>query len=98
MVAIAQRVIGVFQWRAILIQSDDYSYRSNAFFADPNNLARFLAISMALAAGMILVTGPRRLTVHLAAPMLARSATSAIVVTASRSGGWGCCWLRSWWR
>jgi putative inorganic carbon (HCO3(-)) transporter len=87
-VAIAQRVIGVFQWRAILIQSDDYSYRSNAFFADPNNLARFLAISMALAAGMILVTGPRRLTVHLAAPMLAVS-TLAIVVTASRSGWLG---------
>lgn len=87
-VAIAQRVIGVFQWRAILIQSDDYSYRSNAFFADPNNLARFLAISMALAAGMIMVSGPRRLTVYLAAPMLALSALG-IIVTASRSGWLG---------
>jgi len=37
---------------------------------------------------MILVTGPRRLTVHLAAPMLAVS-TLAIVVTASRSGWLG---------
>lgn len=87
-VAIAQRVAGVFQWRAILIQSDDYSYRSNAFFADPNNLARFLAIAMALAAGMILVSGPRRLTVYLAGPMLAISAVG-IVTTASRSGWLG---------
>lgn len=87
-VAIAQRVLGVFQWRAILIQSDDYSYRSNAFFADPNNLARFLAISMALSAGLIMVTGPRRLTVYIAAPMMAICAVG-IVTTASRSGWLG---------
>ncbi len=87
-VAIAQRVLGVFQWRAILIQSDDYSYRSNAFFADPNNLARFLAISMALAAGLIMVTGPRRLTLYIAAPMMAICAVG-IVTTASRSGWLG---------
>lgn len=87
-VAIAQRVLGVFQWRTILIQSDDYSYRSNAFFADPNNLARFLAISMALSAGLIMVTGPRRLTVYIAAPMMAICALG-IVTTASRSGWLG---------
>ena len=87
-VAIAQRVLGVFQWRAILIQSDDYSYRSNAFFADPNNLARFLAISIALAAGLIMVTGPRRMTIYLAAPMMAICA-AGIVTTASRSGWLG---------
>ncbi|MEO8538998.1 MAG: O-antigen ligase family protein [bacterium] len=87
-VAIAQRVLGVFQWRAILIQSDDYSYRSNAFFADPNNLARFLAISIALSAGMIMVSGPRRLTVYLAAPMIAVCMVG-IVTTASRSGWLG---------
>jgi hypothetical protein len=87
-VAIAQRVLGVFQWRSILIQSDDYSYRSNAFFADPNNLARFLAISIALAAGVILTTGPRRLTVYVAAPMLA-ICIPGIVTTASRSGWLG---------
>jgi O-antigen ligase len=87
-VAIAQRVLGVFQWRSILIQSDDYSYRSNAFFADPNNLARFLAISMALSAGLIMVTGPRRLTLYIAAPMMAVCAMG-IVTTASRSGWLG---------
>ena len=37
-IAIAQRLFGVFNWRGILIQSDDYSYRSNATFADPNGL------------------------------------------------------------
>ncbi len=84
-IAIAQRVLGVFNWRAILVQSDDYSYRANATFADPNNLARFLAISMALAAGSVLVLGPRRLTVYLAAPMLV-VASAGIVATASRSG------------
>lgn len=41
LIAIAQRVVGVFQWRSILTESDTYSYRSNATFADPNNLARF---------------------------------------------------------
>ena len=87
-VAVAQRVLGVFQWREILIQSDDVSYRSNAFFADPNNLARFLAISIALAVGMILVTGPRRLTVYVAAPTIA-VCLLGIVMTASRSGWLG---------
>ncbi len=85
LIAIAQRVLGVFNWRSILIESDDYSYRANATFADPNNLARFLAISMALAAGSVLVLGPRRLTVYLAGPMLAVSALG-IIATASRSG------------
>ena len=87
-VAIAQRALGVFQWRAILVQSDAYSYRSNAFFADPNNLARFLAISMALATGLILTTGPRRMTALIAGPALAISAV-ALVATASRSGWLG---------
>lgn len=83
--AIAQRLLGVFNWRTILIQSDEYSYRSNATFADPNNLARFLSISMSLAVGLILATGPRRQTVYLAVPMLAVGAVG-IVATASRSG------------
>lgn len=85
LVAMAQRLGGVFQWRSILIQSDDYSYRANAFFADPNNLARFLAITIALAAGMILATGPRRMTVFLAVPTIVLG-LPAIVLTASRSG------------
>jgi O-antigen ligase len=88
LLAIAQRVTGVFQWRAILVQSDDYSYRANAVFADPNNLARFLAITIALAAGLILATGPRRLTFHVAVPALLIS-LPGIVVTASRSGWLG---------
>lgn len=83
--AIAQRLLGVFNWRTILIQSDEYSYRSNATFADPNNLARFLSIAMSLAVGLILTTGPRRLTVYLALPMLAVCSVG-IVATASRSG------------
>lgn len=87
-VAIAQRVLGVFQWRSILVQSDAYSYRSNAFFADPNNLARFLAITMALGTGLVLASGPRRLTVYVAAPAMALSAV-ALVTTASRSGWLG---------
>ena len=87
-VAIAQRALGVFQWRSILVQSDAYSYRSNAFFADPNNLARFLAITMALATGFILTTGPRRMTALVAAPVLGISAI-ALVATASRSGWLG---------
>lgn len=88
LLAIAQRLFGVFQWRAILIQSDAYSYRSNATFADPNNLARFLAVTMALAAGSILALGPRRLTVYLAIPALVLSAP-ALIATASRSGWLG---------
>jgi len=88
MVAIAQRLLGVFNWRTILIQSDAYSYRSNSFFADPNNFARFLAITIALAAGVILTTGPRRLTIYLAAPVVAIGGL-AIILTASRSGWLG---------
>lgn len=83
--AAAQRITGIFNWRGILIQSDDFSYRSNATFADPNNLARFLAVAMSLAAGVILTTGPRRQTVYLAVPAIAVGAIG-IVVTASRSG------------
>ncbi len=83
--AAAQRLFGVFNWRGILIQSDAFSYRSNATFADPNNLARFLAVAMSLAAGVILTTGPRRQTVYLAVPALAVGAIG-IVATASRSG------------
>ena len=85
MLAIAQRIIGVFNWRAILVQSDDYSYRSNATFADPNNLARYLSIAMSLAAGLVLATGPRRQTLYLAIPVLVLGA-AGIVATASRSG------------
>ncbi|MBI2767835.1 MAG: O-antigen ligase family protein [Chloroflexi bacterium] len=84
-VAIAQRNPGVFHWRAILVNSDEYAYRSNATFADPNNLARFLVVSMSLAAGMVLATGARRLTVYLAAPSFALGALG-IVLTGSRSG------------
>jgi O-antigen ligase len=85
LIAIAQRLFHVFNWREILIQSDAYSYRSNATFADPNNLARYLAISVALGIAMIFATGPRRLTVYIAGPAIALSAL-AIVATASRSG------------
>lgn len=85
LIAITQRALGVFNWREILVQSDAYSYRANATFADPNILARFLAISMALAAGSLLVLGPRRLTVYLAGPMMAVSSLG-IIATASRSG------------
>ena len=85
LVAIAQRLFGVFNWRTILVQSDDYSYRSNATFADPNNLARYFAVSMSLAVGLLLSTGPRRQTVYLAIPMLVLCA-AGIVATASRSG------------
>lgn len=83
--AVLQRVTGVFNWRGILIQSDDYSYRSNATFADPNNLARFLALAMSLAIGLILATGPRRMTLYLAIPALV-FALPGTIATASRSG------------
>lgn len=83
--AVAQRLFGVFNWREILIQSDDTSYRSNATFADPNHLARYLSITVALAAGLILSSGPRRLTVYLALSTCGIGAL-AIVATASRSG------------
>ena len=84
-IAIAQRAIGVFNWRDALIQSDGVSYRANATFASPNILARFLAIAMPLGAALILATGPRRITLYLAPAMLGLSAL-AIVATASRSG------------
>ena len=83
--AVAQRVTGVFNWRTVLVQSDGYSYRSNATFADPNHLARYFALSMSLAVGLILATGPRRTTVYLALPALALAAV-AVVATGSRSG------------
>lgn len=86
-VALIQRPLGHFQWRAILVQSDGYSYRSNATFADPNHLARYMAVCISLASGLILATGPRRTTLYLAIPMLVIVAP-AILVTASRSG-WG---------
>ena len=85
LVAISQRIFHVFNWREILVQSDDYSYRSNATFADPNNLARYFAVSMSLAVGLLLSTGPRRQTVYLAIPALALC-SAGIVATASRSG------------
>ena len=83
--AAAQRIFGIFNWREILIHSDEFSYRSNATFADPNNLARFLALAMSLGAGVILATGPRRQTLYLAVPMWCAGAIG-IVATASRSG------------
>lgn len=87
LIAIAQRPFGIWMWRENLIQSDGYSYRSNATFADPNHLARYFAVSISLAAGLILATGPRRLTVYLAVPTMVL-ALFAIIMTASRSG-WG---------
>ena len=84
-IAIVQRGTGFFAWRETLLAADGVSYRSNATFGDPNILARLLAITMALAGGLILVTGPRRQTVYLAAPLLA-GGLLAIVATASRSG------------
>ncbi|MFN0096848.1 MAG: O-antigen ligase family protein [Dehalococcoidia bacterium] len=83
--AVAQRLGGVFQWRGVLIQSDEASYRSNATFSDPNILARHLSLAMALAAGLILTYGPRRLTVYLALPALLIGGMG-ILMTASRSG------------
>lgn len=85
LVALAQQVPGVFRWRESLIGSGTWAYRSNATFSDPNNLARFLAISVALAGGLILATGPRRLTVYIAIPSLAICAP-ALFATGSRSG------------
>ena len=83
--AAVQRLTGVFNWRDILDPADIFSYRSNATFADPNNLARFLAVAMSLGAGVILTNGPRRQTVYLGVPALAAGAVG-IVATASRSG------------
>lgn len=84
-IAVAQRLLGVFNWRSVLVGSDGTSYRSNATFADPNNLARYLAITLSLAAALLLATGPRRQTLYLAAPALAIGA-AALIATASRSG------------
>lgn len=83
--AIAQRLIGVFNWRTVLIQSDATTYRSNATFGDPNHLARYLSITVAMAAGLVLATGPRRQTLYLAIPAIGLG-LMAIVATASRSG------------
>ncbi|MBE0608623.1 MAG: O-antigen ligase family protein [Dehalococcoidia bacterium] len=82
--AIGQRFIGALQWRNMLFEPGG-GYRSNATFADPNNLARFLAITLALAAGTILATGPRRLTVYLAVPAVIVG-LPALAATGSRSG------------
>jgi O-antigen ligase len=84
LIAVVQR-FGVFNWREILIQSDEVSYRSNATFGDPNILARYLAMTIPLAAALILATGPRRLTVYLAAPALVIG-LAGIIASASRSG------------
>jgi O-antigen ligase len=83
LVAIAQRVTGVFNWREILVSGG--VYRSNATFSDPNMLARFLAVSMGLASGLLLATGPRRQTLYLALPTLVIG-LAGILATASRSG------------
>lgn len=84
LLAIGQRG-GLFNWREALVRADGTGYRSNATFADPNILARFLAISLALAGGLVLATGPRRLTIYLAVPAIGLGAL-AIIATASRSG------------
>ena len=86
LVAIAQRYLAPLQWRSQLFSGG--VYRSNATFSDPNNLARFLAITVALAVGVVLSTGPRRLTVYLATPAVLLG-LPAIFVTASRSGWLG---------
>ena len=83
-IAVAQR-FGIFNWRAILIQSDEVSYRSNATFGDPNILARYFAIVIPLAVMLILATGARRLTLYLAIPACVFG-LAGIVATASRSG------------
>jgi putative inorganic carbon (HCO3(-)) transporter len=86
LIAIAQRYLAPLQWRSQLFSGG--VYRSNATFSDPNNLARFMAITVALAVGLILATGPRRLTVYLAVPTVVLG-LPAIFVTASRSGWLG---------
>lgn len=85
--AIGQRFVGALQWRSMLFEPGG-GYRSNATFADPNNLARFLAITLALAAGTILATGARRLTVYLAVPAVIVG-LPALAATGSRSGWLG---------
>lgn len=85
LLALVQRATGIFNWRGILIDSDGYSYRSNATFSDPNHLARYLSVCMSLAVGLILATGPRRTTLYLAIPTLVLG-LAAIMATGSRSG------------
>lgn len=82
-IAIGQRLLDVLTWRSVLAEGG--AYRANATFSDPNNLARFLAIVIPLAIGLILVTGPRRLTVYLAVPAAVLGAM-AIVASTSRAG------------
>ncbi len=88
LIAIAQRTLGVFEWRPYLIESQQYAYRSSATMADPNNLARVLNLVMALASGLVLVLGARRLTVYLAIPAIVLG-LPALITTASRSGWLG---------
>jgi O-antigen ligase len=82
-VALAQRFLHVFEWRSYLVSEG--AYRANATFADPNILARYLVISITLAAILVLSTGPRRTTIYLALPTLALGA-AGVVATGSRSG------------
>ncbi len=82
-IALAQRFLHVFEWRSYLLSEG--AYRSNATFADPNILARYLVISITLAAILVLSTPPRRTTVYLALPTLALG-TLGVVATGSRSG------------
>ncbi|MCK9517407.1 MAG: O-antigen ligase family protein [Dehalococcoidia bacterium] len=83
LLAVSQRLLGVFTWRDMLFSGG--VYRSNATFSDPNMLARFLVIAIGLAAGLVLATGPRRQTLYLAAPTLAVGSI-AVLATGSRSG------------
>jgi O-antigen ligase len=85
LLAAAQRGAGIFAWRDVLVFSDGVSYRANATFGDPNILARFIAMSLALAGGLILATGARRQTLYLAVPLLGIGSL-ALIATASRSG------------
>lgn len=85
LLAIAQRYAHVFNWRSILIDSDGYSYRSNATFSDPNIMARYFALTLSLAGALILATGPRRTTLYLAVPAIAFGFV-AMLATGSRSG------------
>lgn len=82
-IAVAQRYLHVWEWRAYLIS--DGAYRSNATFADPNILARYLVLSISLAAILVLATGPRRLTLYLALPALGLGMLG-VLATGSRSG------------
>ena len=85
LIAIAQRFAHVFNWRSILVDSDGYSYRSNATFSDPNIMARYFAMSLSLAGALVLATGPRRTTLYLAVPAIGLGSI-ALLATGSRSG------------